>query len=291
MARTPTFGSSLTIPGRQVAVKTGTTNNYRDAWIMSYTPSLVVGGWIGNNDNSSMERIGGIPSASGMWRKIMSEALATVPEEVFNAPEETTTLADKPILRGVWQGGDNYFIDTISGKLATEYTPQETKKEIITTDVHDILYWINKKDPRGPKPENPYNDPQFLRWETTVRDWWGTHGNEYGFIGGGLKPTEYDDIHTPDKKPAVTIISPESGAVFSKNNPLTVSISTSGQYSIKKMEVFINGVFIGKTIGVPFIYSFTPSDIPEIGETNEIQIIVYDTVYNTGEATARFGIQ
>src|SRR5690606_6655927 len=56
VARTPAFGpnSLLNIPG--VAVKTGTTNNYRDAWIIGYTPDVVIGAWAGNNDNTSMER-------------------------------------------------------------------------------------------------------------------------------------------------------------------------------------------------------------------------------------------
>ena len=58
VARTPAFGaqSFLNFPDRHVAVKTGTTNDYRDAWIVGYTPSLVVGAWAGNNDNSPMEK-------------------------------------------------------------------------------------------------------------------------------------------------------------------------------------------------------------------------------------------
>ncbi len=57
-ARTPAFGaySPLYFPGRDVAVKTGTTNEYRDAWTIGYTPNFTLGAWVGNNNNSSMEK-------------------------------------------------------------------------------------------------------------------------------------------------------------------------------------------------------------------------------------------
>ena len=62
VARTPLFGSNspLYFPGRDVAAKTGTTNDKRDVWILGYTPNLVVGAWAGNNDNSSMTEISGL---------------------------------------------------------------------------------------------------------------------------------------------------------------------------------------------------------------------------------------
>ena len=59
-ARAPVFGtaSPLYFPERQVAAKTGTTEQYRDAWTMGYTPSLVVGLWVGNNNNTPMSKAG-----------------------------------------------------------------------------------------------------------------------------------------------------------------------------------------------------------------------------------------
>ena len=59
-ARLPTFGShsALFIPGKDVAVKTGTTNNNKDAWTIGYTPSISVGVWAGNNDNQPMKKGG-----------------------------------------------------------------------------------------------------------------------------------------------------------------------------------------------------------------------------------------
>ncbi|MEK7103351.1 MAG: penicillin-binding transpeptidase domain-containing protein, partial [Patescibacteria group bacterium] len=59
-ARSYIFGANnlLTLSGRPVAAKTGTTNDVRDAWTIGYTPSVVTGVWVGNNDNTSMKKNG-----------------------------------------------------------------------------------------------------------------------------------------------------------------------------------------------------------------------------------------
>ncbi len=73
-ARMPVFGNTLTVPGYQAAVKTGTTDDRRDAWTIGYTPSLAVGVWVGNNDNREMAR-GGSDMAGPIWRGTMQAAL------------------------------------------------------------------------------------------------------------------------------------------------------------------------------------------------------------------------
>ena len=70
--RRPTFGQSITIPG--VAVKPGTTNEEKDAWIIGYTPDIAIGVWSGNNDNRSMTS-GGAAVSGPLWKELMTEAL------------------------------------------------------------------------------------------------------------------------------------------------------------------------------------------------------------------------
>jgi len=70
----------------QVAAKTGTTQNYRDGWIIGYTPSLVAGVWVGNNNNSSMWKEPGIVVAGPIWRAFMEKVLPKFPKETFNKP-------------------------------------------------------------------------------------------------------------------------------------------------------------------------------------------------------------
>lgn len=84
-ARAEVFGNSLTI-SRPAAVKTGTTDDYRDAWTIGYTPSVVVGSWVGNNDREPMSRIAGSLGAAPIWRLIMERILSGTPVERFQRP-------------------------------------------------------------------------------------------------------------------------------------------------------------------------------------------------------------
>lgn len=83
--RAEVFGGALTI-SRPAAVKTGTTEDYRDALTIGYTPSLVVGVWVGNNDNTPMDNIAGSLGAAPIWRSLMEDFLAGTPRETFRKP-------------------------------------------------------------------------------------------------------------------------------------------------------------------------------------------------------------
>ncbi len=76
-ARAPMFGSNslMNFKDYQVAVKTGTTNDFKDAWIIGYAPSIAVGVWTGNNDNSSMAKQPGLVIAGPIWRQFMNYSL------------------------------------------------------------------------------------------------------------------------------------------------------------------------------------------------------------------------
>src|SRR5690606_22414931 len=65
--------------GRPAAGKTGTASDYRDAWFMGYTPDLVTGVWVGNDDNTPMKKVtgGGLPAI--IWRDFMHGALSGIP--------------------------------------------------------------------------------------------------------------------------------------------------------------------------------------------------------------------
>ena len=89
-ARTPSFGSNspLFIRGYNVAVKTGTTNDYRDNWTIGYTPSYVVATWVGNNDNTPLKGVvSGVTGAAPIWNQIMKGLISGKPAETFNRPD------------------------------------------------------------------------------------------------------------------------------------------------------------------------------------------------------------
>lgn len=97
-ARQEAFGtrSFLVVPGRTVAVKTGTTDQKRDNWTVGYTPSYSVGVWVGNNDNSPLDpRIAsGVTGASPIWNKVMTRVLKGTKTEEFKKPDN---IMDKQI--------------------------------------------------------------------------------------------------------------------------------------------------------------------------------------------------
>jgi len=87
-ARSPMFGlgSPLYFENYQVAVKTGTTQNYRDAWTIGYTPSIVTGIWVGNNDNSPILKKPGVMLAGPIFHQFMEKILPSYPSESFQLP-------------------------------------------------------------------------------------------------------------------------------------------------------------------------------------------------------------
>ncbi len=279
VARTPLFGSNsfMVFPGYEVAAKTGTTNNNKDAWLIGYTPSVVVGVWSGNNDNKPMKK--GSSISGPMWNEFMNIALKAIPQEDFEKPIiENDPNILKPILRGEWMGGESYVIDTISGKLATDFTPPETRKEIVVTNVHDILHWVNKNNPRGPIPANPSDDSQYLRWETTVQDWWMKNKYLYNSVSIDEIPTTYDNIHTENNIPDVSFSNPKNGVQYSQTLPLSVNLDYDGTYPFQKFDIFVDNIFLGTSNAKDFVFIPSESNISKGNHT--LNAIVYDTVYN-----------
>jgi len=288
-ARTPLFGSRsfLYFEDQDVAGKTGTTDNKRDGWLIGYSPSVVVGVWSGNNDNSPMEK--GSSISGPMWREIMNEALKNYPKERFDTPLiKNDPLTIKPIIRGFWQGGESFFIDKVSGKLATEHTPKELIEEKIITNVHSVLYWINRKDPLGPAPENPSDDSQFNRWENTVQDWWEKNKNNYKIIN--TVPTEYDDVHTPESKPIIHLIEPNPSKTYNLNDKISLSFTNTSRYPLDKIDVFVNNTYLGSDKKLPLNFSFIPSEITNIKPINELKLVIYDAVLNSTQIITSFNV-
>jgi len=169
--RAPVFGENnpFKFVDRPVAAKTGTTNEFRDGWAMGFTPSIAVGVWAGNNDNSSMKAgADGIVVAAPIWRAFMNQALANTPVEEFPKYEKEDT--GKAILNGEVDKQSNLKVCKIPGTkndycLANDYCPPADVEKKDFADIHDILYYVNKDDPRGDVPKNPSDDPQFKNWE------------------------------------------------------------------------------------------------------------------------------
>ena len=153
-ARVPEYplDNPFTFPGYDVAAKTGTTDDTRDAWVVGYTPSVAIGVWAGNNDNSKMVKsIAGFIAAP-MWHDVMAYALSRYPKAYFGEPDPIPASLP-PMLRGTWQIPDAQGV----------------------TVPHSLLYWTDKNDPRGPAQSAPARDPQFAYWEYGIQAWYASH--------------------------------------------------------------------------------------------------------------------
>lgn len=180
VARTPLWGanSAVNFPGKSVASKTGSTNNLRDAWLMGYSPTISVGAWVGNNNNQPMG--GGLSGliVTPMWRAFMDIALAKYPEENFNQPM-INRVGVKPILRGE-------YVDT-SALMAQLQEGEQINLAALYQNTHNILHYVNVKNPLGPEPTNPRSEPQYDNWEYGVRAW---INSTYGSYTAPKKKTE-----------------------------------------------------------------------------------------------------
>ena len=288
-ARTPAFGPSsfLYFPNESVAVKTGTTNDYRDAWVIGYTPNIAIGVWFGNNNNSPMEKKVAGFIAAPLWHAVMEEALKTYKGSTFNSfiPQDEP----KPVLQGEWRGGVTYSIDSITGKRATINTPKELIKEKVLTSVHSILYWLDKNNPLESKPLNPESDPQFRLWEQPIQAW--AQRNGYYEENSSSIPKETDSIHSPDNFPKAVIVSPLINQVYKKSDSVNIKISTQSVFGVAQVDYFVNDTYIGSSKKAPFIFSFIPeSAVQEIGEV-AVRLVVYDNVKNKTEVLTTINIE
>lgn len=255
-SRVRTFGShsALVLPGHTAAVKTGTSQNYRDAHTIGYTPSLVAGVWVGNNDNSPMPGgSAGAMAAAPIWHDFMMSALSEVPDEEFQRPEGIKTitvdaltgllptdnapLGTRTDIFASWQvpkeHADIYNtvkIDKSCGdKLATDDTPADLIEERTYANIHSEM------------PNNP-------GWEAPVRAWAVNAGL------GSVAPTEYCDVHSANNKPSLKISNPKSSQSVSGITKL--SISASAPLGINRVEYSIDGIIVGTSKKSPWTYNY-----------------------------------
>lgn len=256
-ARTPSFGpnSPLHFPNHDVAVKTGTTNNFLDLWTIGYSPNIAVGIWTGNNDNEPVDgEVAGFVVAP-MWQEFMQFALDNIEEnESFNAPESTNYESLKPILQGEWRGG---------------YLNNEGR---LTGGVHNILHWVDKNDPQGPIPSNPESDDQYDNWEYSVRQW--VEGGGFSLdndseiaepeVTDDADDADYDEIDLPEGEFINLTTSLQSS--YGENDEVEVVAENNGE--LGRLELYVNNEFVDDDDSQPFSVSFDIDEVESINTNN-----------------------
>ncbi|UCC61803.1 MAG: hypothetical protein JSV36_13510, partial [Anaerolineae bacterium] len=173
------YNNALELPdGRPAAAKTGTTNNYWDAWTVGFTPQLVTGVWVGNADNSPMNRVSGSLGAAPVWNRVMMAALEGESVEGFLRPpgfievvvcdvsgKLPTDHCPNPVSEIFVEGNEPtthcdvhqaFRVNRETGRLATVYTPPELVDEVVY-EIYpsDAADWVREND--IPQPPTQYD--------------------------------------------------------------------------------------------------------------------------------------
>lgn len=162
VARTLEFGpnSWLVVPGKTVSVKTGTTDNKKDNWTIGYTPSYVVGVWVGNNDNTAMNQAiaSGETGASPIWEKIMSYVLKGKPDEAPQKPDNVVAVTVDSLFGGLPYNGQptrsEYFIKGTEPTAPSSVYQQKDGK----------TYYVVRED-------DPVSTDGVNRWQQGIDSW------------------------------------------------------------------------------------------------------------------------
>lgn len=160
-ARSFMFGTSLNVPGKNVAVKTGTTDDNRDAWAIGYTPDIAIGVWVGNNDNEVMVS-GGADMAGPIWRSTMTAAIGTASPK-FTRPGG---VVERNVCYGTGglaqsSGTNTYsevFLTNALPKNSCNATPEKTEETKQPEKETEEKPTAPTKDPEEQEPNDPEAD-------------------------------------------------------------------------------------------------------------------------------------
>ena len=281
------FGASnyLTLGGRPVGAKTGTTDDYRDAWTIGYTPSLVTGVWVGNNNNDEMHRgADGSVIAAPIWNGFMKRALQGKPVEYFKDFKGIET--NKPVLNGQLTGEVPIKVDKVTQKQipasCLETWPKEFVQDKIVKAVHNILYYVIKDDPRGPLPSDPQSDPQYAGWEAPVQKW----AKDNGYIET-LPAPEDCSLRSSANLPQINLATPQNNETITASS-FTITPTVSGPQNITGVDYLIDNSLIAQITVQPFAFTFNAAGLTNGYHT--LTAIVHDQVENSNQTTININL-
>ncbi len=282
--------TALNLNGRQSAAKTGTTNDYRDAWTIGYTPSFATGVWVGNNDNSEMARgAAGLVVAAPIWNQYMNSILEGLPAETFNAPSYSSA---NEALGGSLETTEELPVDSVTGELIPEecrdsYPEEFTSKREFKT-AHNILHYITKDEPTGGAPEDPRTEAMYEPWETAVVNWSKEEERRNEYLSDET-PRVDCGLRDKSKQPKVSITTLKDGKEYSKKEFSIHAVVTPGdgrsvvsiEYKIDNTTVETQAVGIDSKTSAVSTYS--PKSLT--GGRHSVTVTVTDDKGNTATDT------
>ncbi|MFA6081734.1 MAG: transglycosylase domain-containing protein [Patescibacteria group bacterium] len=290
-ARLDEFGpnSYLNIPGKTVAVKTGTTDDKRDNWAVGYTKSITVGVWVGNNDNSPMNPkiASGATGASPIWYRIMRELLKKYEDGISDKPAKVKAINIDSFLGGLPKDGystrSEYFVEGTEPKdVSSWYKKLKISKSNgkLANDVEVKSGNYEEKDFIVITESDPVSTDGKNRWQEAINAWAGQQTDSKF-----KPPTEISDASSDSV--IVSIKSPSNQATISSGN-VNIKAKIISIDKLKNVKIKLNGAEIRS-------WNEDKKEIDEaisITEDGvyELQVIAVNEKDKSGESTIKFGI-
>lgn len=292
-ARVEAFGpsSSLHIPGYTVAVKTGTTNDMKDNWTVGYTPSIAVGVWVGNNDNTSMSNVvSGITGAAPIWNRAMQVFLEDRENEKFERPsdivEEEVCVVSGQLPHGWCDPPSEYelqFCESrqelfIDGTQPTKRCEFHQKLELCKEDGKLASEACRELDETEEKIFLDYK-AILPEWQSFVDAWVDdVYGDDETYDPPTEESEEYFNPNDEDE-PWAKFVKP--GDEVSES--FTIEVKPISPYTINKVKYYLNGEQIGdEDSSIPYKQKVEIQDTSI--EMHEIGVKIYDSAGNVGES-------
>jgi len=240
-ARTLAFGpSSLLNTGKPIAVKTGTTNDKKDNWAIGWSQQIMVGTWVGNNDDTAMTQVAsGVSGASPIWRKIIDEALKSgykAPDWVPPAGVDQVNVDD---ISGYpsHDGFPSHQEYVIKGTLPALPDPIHTKLKVcrgqnqLATDALVAGGNYDEKEYVVLREDDPYSQDNINRWQAGIATWISQQTDaKY------KPPTDYcgssSDIF-------VRLNEPHDQTKYNVED-ITIDVNADSGDGIEKMEIWVD---------------------------------------------------
>ena len=273
-SREITFGprSLINIPNKTVAVKTGTTNDRRDNWTIGWTPSVLVGVWVGNNDNTPMKEVAsGVTGAAPIWRKILLEMLKTKSDEPFGQPAGVVT-ADVDKISGFmahdgFEAKKEYFVK------GTEPTGEDTVHKNVRTCNGDMKEYFFFKE------SDPFEKNGINKWQEGIDNWLKEQGDEKYHPPSGSGCQVGDVLWLTIAEPT------DKSQVDSNDVKIRVNVTSPG--TVNKMEFYVDGDLKQTLTSGPWEVIVNMS----IGSNHKIDIKARDDKGNEGSRFVTIGVK
>ena len=292
-ARTDSFGagSLLNISGYQVAVKTGTTDDKRDNYAVGFTPSIVTGVWVGNNNNDRMNPVlaSGISGATPIWRRFMQAYLKGKTAERFTTPSNVKKIT----------------IDALTGMLPFQDYPTRQEWFINGTEPTARSSWYERleickvdgkianqscKDAAETKVETFIKiTAEQPEWQSEVDKWvYDTYkGDDQYFPPSTVSRLEFDGDEVKNEDSVyVDVIGLKDGDNVPYQFRLGVEVSAAND--IDRVNIYLDDKQITSDSSVPYGYSF--SFVAEQKGKHEFRVVATDKNGNKGNATLTLNI-